>query len=460
MFSKVLVANRGEIAVRIIRSLKELGVKTVAIYSDIDKDSLHVQLADEAVCVGSSKPQDSYLNMNNILAAAIGTGAQAIHPGFGFLAENSRFVEMCETCGLTFIGPSSTTMDLMGNKSNARLQMIKHHIPVIPGSDGYIETIEEAKAVAKEIGYPILLKAAAGGGGKGIRLVKDESHLADAFFEAKSEALNAFGDQKMYIEKIMEDVKHIEVQFLCDNYGQTIYFPERDCSIQRNKQKLVEESPSPLISPKERQMLGELALKAAKAVNYQNTGTVEFLMDRQHNFYFMEMNTRIQVEHTLSEVITGVDIVKEQIKIASGEPLNLKQSNIKILGHAIECRINAEDPAHNFCPAVGTIDFLYWPVGNLGMRIDSALYPGATISHYYDSMVAKMISFAPTRTEAIIRMQRILSETVISGIKTNCAFHLALLKDPDFIKGAYSTNYLEGQFLPEWKKKREKDAVI
>ena len=365
MFSKVLVANRGEIAVRIIRSLKELGIKSVAIYSTEDRESLHVQLADQAVCVGSAKPKDSYLNMKNILAAAVLTGAEAIHPGFGFLSENSRFVELCEACGLVFIGPRSETIELMGNKANARIQMQKHDIPVIPGSTGFLEDVAEAKQVAKEVGYPILLKAAAGGGGKGIRRVDTEKELANSFNEAKREAQMAFGDARMYLEKIMENVKHIEVQIFRDDAGNTVYFPERDCSLQRNKQKMIEESPCALITDAQRKYLGELAIKAAEAIDYRNTGTIEFLMDQEHKFYFMEMNTRIQVEHTVTEMVTGVDLVKAQVKVAFGQDLPFEQADIKLLGTAIECRINAEDPAKNFTPSVGKVDYFVFSCGQL-----------------------------------------------------------------------------------------------
>ena len=362
MFSKVLVANRGEIAVRIIRSLKELGIKSVAIYSTVDRESLHVQLADEAVCVGTARPQDSYLNMKNILAAAIGTGVEAIHPGFGFLSENSQFVEMCEAVGITFIGPNSEIIDLMGNKANAREQMQKSGVPVIPGSEGFIETVEEAKEVANKVGYPVLLKAAAGGGGKGIRKVNDDNELTSLFEEAKREAQVSFGDKRMYLEKIMTNVKHIEVQIFRDKQGNVVYFPERDCSVQRNKQKMIEESPCLLITEEQRKELGNIAIKAANAINYVNTGTIEFLMDDQHNFYFMEMNTRIQVEHTVTEMVTGIDLVKAQVKVASGERLPFNQNDIQINGSAIECRINAEDPSKNFMPQVGKVRYLYFPV--------------------------------------------------------------------------------------------------
>ena len=456
MFSKVLVANRGEIAVRIIRSLKELGIKSVAIYSTVDRESLHVQLADEAVCVGTARPQDSYLNMKNILAAAIGTGAEAIHPGFGFLSENSQFVEMCEAVGITFIGPNSEIIDLMGNKANAREQMQKSGVPVIPGSEGFIETVEEAKKVANKVGYPVLLKAAAGGGGKGIRKVNDDNELTSLFEEAKREAQVSFGDKRMYLEKIMTNVKHIEVQIFRDKQGNVVYFPERDCSVQRNKQKMIEESPCLLITEEQRKELGNIAIKAANAINYVNTGTIEFLMDSQHNFYFMEMNTRIQVEHTVTEMVTGIDLVKAQVKVASGENLPFNQNDIQINGSAIECRINAEDPSKNFMPQVGKVRYLYFPVGNLGMRIDSDLYAGWEITPFYDSMIAKVISLGQDRHEAIEKVKRLLSEMLITGVKTNQSFYLDILKDKNFLDGKVTTEYLEQNFLPKWKE----DAAI
>lgn len=459
MFSKVLVANRGEIAVRIIRSLKELGIKSVAIYSTVDRESLHVQLADEAVCVGTARPQDSYLNMKNILAAAIGTGAEAIHPGFGFLSENSQFVEMCEAVGITFIGPNSEIIDLMGNKANAREQMQKSGVPVIPGSEGFIETVEEAKKVANKVGYPVLLKAAAGGGGKGIRKVNDDNELTSLFEEAKREAQVSFGDKRMYLEKIMTNVKHIEVQIFRDKQGNVVYFPERDCSVQRNKQKMIEESPCLLITEEQRKELGNIAIKAANAINYVNTGTIEFLMDSQHNFYFMEMNTRIQVEHTVTEMVTGIDLVKAQVKVASGENLPFNQNDIQINGSAIECRINAEDPSKNFMPQVGKVRYLYFPVGNLGMRIDSDLYAGWEITPFYDSMIAKVISLGQDRHEAIEKVKRLLSEMLITGVKTNQSFYLNILKDKNFLDGKVTTEYLEQNFLPKWKEEH-KDAAI
>ena len=451
MFAKVLVANRGEIAVRIIRSLKELGIKSVAIYSTADRESLHVQLADEAVCVGTARPQDSYLNMQNILAAAVGTGAEAIHPGFGFLSENSRFVEMCEACGVTFIGPKSQTIDLMGNKANARMQMQANDVPVIPGSEGFIADVQEAQTVAQKVGFPVLLKAAAGGGGKGIRRVNNAQELGQAFEEARREAQNAFGDNRMYLEKIMENVKHIEVQIFRDQAGHTVYFPERDCSVQRSKQKMIEESPCSIITPAQRQELGQIALRAANAIDYLNTGTIEFLMDQDHHFYFMEMNTRIQVEHTVTEMVTGIDLVEAQLKVAAGEMLPFSQDDIKANGYAIECRINAEDPAHNFLPSVGKVKYLYFPVGNLGMRIDSDLYSGVEIPPYYDSMIAKVIALGHDRREAIEKVKRLLNEMVIMGITTNQAIHLDILQTKTFLHDQVTTDYLEKKFLPQWR---------
>lgn len=459
MFNKVLVANRGEIAVRIIRSLKEMGIKTVAIYSTADRDSLHVQLADEAVCVGGPQPAESYLNIKNILAAAVGTGAQAIHPGYGFLSESAEFAKMCSDCGLVFIGPKAETIDLMGNKEHARQMMIKNHVPVTPGSTGFINSAEEAKQIAAKIGYPVLLKAAAGGGGKGIRQVAKPEEMATALASAQSEAKTDFGDDRMYLEKVMQNVKHIEVQIFRDSFGNTVYFPERDCSLQRNKQKVLEESPCDLITDQERSKLGKIAVQAAEAADYVNTGTIEFLMDQDHNFYFMEMNTRIQVEHTITEMVTGVDLVKAQIKVAAGEKLPFSQTDLKAKGHAIECRINAENPANDFMPSVGRVDYLYLPVGNPGMRIDSALYQGEVISPFYDSMIAKVLAFGKTRSEAIAKMRRLLKEMVIRGINTNQEFHLAILADPGFVKGEFTNTYLEQKFLPQWKEQLHGQAI-
>lgn len=460
MFKKILVANRGEIAVRIIRSLHELGIKSVAIYSTVDRESLHVQLADEAVCVGGPRPQDSYLNMQNILAAAVGTGVQAIHPGFGFLSENSQFAEMCQECGITFIGPRAQTIDLMGNKEHARQQMKKIGVPVIPGSDSYINNVNEAIEVADRIGYPVLIKAAAGGGGKGIRRVMDAQEMKAAFHEAQSEARLSFDNDQMYIEKVMENVKHIEIQIFRDRFGHSVYFPERDCSLQINMQKVLEVSPCKLITPTERKELGQIALRAVNGIDYLNTGTIEFLMDQDHHFYFMEMNTRIQVEHTVTEMVTGIDIVKAQVRVAAGAPLPFDQSDIQLQGAAIECRINAEDAEHGFIPSTGQVKYLYLPVGNLGMRIDTALYQGATVTPFYDSMIAKVIALGHNREEAIEKIKRLLNEMVIVGINTNQTFQQALLTDPTFISGQFSTAYLEKQFLPLWKERISQDEPV
>lgn len=452
MFKKVLVANRGEIAVRVIRTLKEMGIKTVAVYSTADQESLHVQLADEAICIGGPKPQDSYLNMKSILAAAIGSGSEAIHPGFGFLSENSEFARLCEECQIKFIGPRAKTIELMGNKANARMQMIKNDIPVIPGSDGFIENLDDALIIADQIGYPVLLKAASGGGGKGIRFVKNQQEMENAFVQAKNEAAHSFNDERMYLEKVMTNVKHLEVQIFRDEAGHTVAFPERDCSVQRNKQKMIEESPCSILTTSEREKLQSIAMKVADVLDYVNTGTIEFLMDQQHNFYFMEMNTRIQVEHTVSEMITGVDIVKEQVRLAAGENLAITQKDLVAHGLAIECRINAEDPSLDFMPRSGKVDYVYFPTGNLGVRIDSELYPQCEILPFYDSMVAKIITWGPDRMQAIEKMKCVLNETVINGVQTNIEFHQAFLEDLSFIDGSVTTDHLEKIFLPEWKK--------
>lgn len=452
MFKKVLVANRGEIAVRVIRTLKEMGIKTVAVYSTADQESLHVQLVDEAICIGGPKPQDSYLNMKSILAAAIGSGSEAIHPGFGFLSENSEFARLCEECQIKFIGPRAKTIELMGNKANARMQMIKNDIPVIPGSDGFIENLDDALIIADQIGYPVLLKAASGGGGKGIRFVKNQQEMENAFVQAKNEAAHSFNDERMYLEKVMTNVKHLEVQIFRDEAGHTVAFPERDCSVQRNKQKMIEESPCSILTTSEREKLQSIAMKVADVLDYVNTGTIEFLMDQQHNFYFMEMNTRIQVEHTVSEMITGVDIVKEQVRLAAGENLAITQKDLVAHGLAIECRINAEDPSLDFMPRSGKVDYVYFPTGNLGVRIDSELYPQCEILPFYDSMVAKIITWGPDRMQAIEKMKCVLNETVINGVQTNIEFHQAFLEDLSFIDGSVTTDHLEKIFLPEWKK--------
>lgn len=452
MFNKVLIANRGEIAVRIIRGCRELGIKTVAIFSEADRDALHVEMADEAICIGPAKATDSYLNMHSVLSAAIVSGAEAIHPGFGFLAENSMFAEMCEECQIKFIGPMPKTIDSMGNKINARKLMIEARVPVIPGSEGEISTLKEAKTIADEVGYPIMLKAAAGGGGKGIRKVLEESELEKQFQSAQQEALATFGNGQMYIEKVIYPARHIEVQILGDHYGNIIHLGERDCSLQRSNQKVLEEAPAFGLSNELREMMGEAALKAAQAVNYENAGTIEFLVDLDNNFYFMEMNTRIQVEHPVTEMVTGVDIVKWQLKIAAGEKLTLKQKDITLTGHAIECRINAENPAFNFAPSPGTVNNLLLPSGGIGLRVDSAMYNGYSIPPFYDSMIAKVIVHGENRTEALAKMQRALSELVTDGLVTNQDFQLDLITHQQIIDGKYDTSFLQETFLPEWLK--------
>ena len=452
MFKKLLIANRGEIAVRIIRAARELGIQTVAIYSEADKDSLHTMLADEAICIGPAKSTDSYLNMNRVLSAAIVTEAQAIHPGFGFLSENSKFATLCEEMNIKFIGPSGEIMDKMGDKINARAEMIRANVPVIPGSDGEVFTAEEALEVANRLGYPVMLKASAGGGGKGIRKVNTKEELAPAFESASQEAKVSFGNGAMYIEKVIYPARHIEVQILGDSYGNIVYLGERDCSLQRNNQKVLEESPSVAIGKTLRDEIGSAAVRAAKAVNYENAGTIEFLLDEKSGqFYFMEMNTRVQVEHPVTEFVSGVDIVKEQIRIAAGEKLSVSQDDIEIKGHAIECRINAENPKFNFAPSPGKISNLYLPSGGVGLRVDSAVYPGYTIPPYYDSMIAKIIVHGENRFEALMKMQRALYEFEIDGVVTNADFQLDLISDRSVIAGDYDTSFLMETFLPEYQ---------
>lgn len=453
MFKKILIANRGEIAVRIIRAARELGISTVAVYSEADKNALHTMLADQAICIGPAKSTDSYLNMKSVLSAAIVTGAQAIHPGFGFLSENSKFATMCEEMNIKFIGPSAQTMDKMGDKINARAEMIKAGVPVIPGSDGEIFTAEEARAVAERVGYPIMLKASAGGGGKGIRKVNTASELEESFSSASQEALSAFGNGAMYVEKVIYPARHIEVQILGDSQGHVIHLGERDCSLQRHNQKVLEESPSIAIGTSLRTEMGDAAVKAAKAVSYENAGTIEFLLDEvSGKFYFMEMNTRIQVEHPVTEFVTGVDLVKEQIKIAAGFPLKIQQEDITIKGHAIECRINAENPSFHFAPSPGKITDLYLPSGGVGLRVDSAVYHGYTIPPYYDSMIAKVIVHGEDRFDALMKMQRALYELEIEGIATNVDFQLDLISDKHVIAGDYDTSFLMETFLPHYHK--------
>ena len=455
MFRKILIANRGEIAVRIIRAARELGIDTVAVYSMADKEALHTLLADEAVCIGPAKSTDSYLNMNAVLSAAVLTGAEAIHPGFGFLSENSKFATMCEEVGIKFIGPSGAVMDLMGDKINARAQMIKAKVPVIPGSDGEVHTSEEALEVAEKIGYPVMLKASAGGGGKGIRKVEKAEDLVAAFESASSEAKAAFGNGAMYMERVIYPARHIEVQILADQQGHVVHLGERDCSLQRNNQKVLEESPSVAIGKTLRQQIGEAAVRAAQSVGYENAGTIEFLLDEaKGEFYFMEMNTRVQVEHPVTEFVTGVDIVKEQIKIANGQELSFSQDDVEIRGHAIECRINAENPAFNFAPSPGKISNLYLPSGGVGLRVDSAVYPGYTIPPYYDSMIAKIIVHGENRFDALMKMQRALYELEIDGVVTNSSFQLDLISDPNVIAGDYDTAFLMEKFLPAYQEKK------
>lgn len=453
MFRKILIANRGEIAVRIIRAARELGIETVAVYSTADKEALHTLLADEAVCIGPAKSTESYLNMNAVLSAAVLTGSEAIHPGFGFLSENSKFATMCEEVGIKFIGPSGSVMDMMGDKINARTQMIKAGVPVIPGSDGEVHTAEEALSVADRIGYPVMLKASAGGGGKGIRKVERAEDLVPAFESASTEAKAAFGNGAMYLERVIYPARHIEVQILADQFGHVVHLGERDCSLQRNNQKVLEESPSVAIGKTIRDQIGSAAVRAAESVGYENAGTIEFLYDEgKGEFYFMEMNTRVQVEHPVTEFVTGMDIVKEQIKIAAGQELSVSQEDIQISGHAIECRINAENPAFNFAPSPGKITNLYLPSGGVGLRVDSAVYPGYTIPPYYDSMIAKIIVHGENRFDALMKMQRALYELEIDGVMTNSDFQLDLISDSNVIAGDYDTAFLMEKFLPNYQK--------
>ncbi len=440
MFNKVLIANRGEIALRIIRACRELGVQTVAVYSEADKTSLHVRFADEAVCIGPAQGRASYLRIPAILAAAEITGADAIHPGYGFLAENAEFAEICNDCGFVFIGPSPEAIVKMGNKSIAKDTMRAAGVPVIPGSQGIVSSVEEAIELVREIGVPVMLKAAAGGGGKGMRLVSHIDEVERAFTTARNEAEAAFNNPDMYIEKFVEEPRHVEIQVFGDTHGNIIHLNERECSIQRRHQKLIEESPSPVLTEELRRKMGEAAIKAAQAVNYVGAGTVEFLVDKHRNFFFMEMNTRIQVEHPVTEISLGVDLVKEQIRVAAGQQLSIKQGTPEF--HAIECRINAEDPYHDYRPSPGRIESLHFP-GGPGIRVDSHIYQGYQIPPYYDSLVAKLIAFGRTREEAIARMKRALGEMVIEGIHTTIPFHLKMMDNPDFISGDFDTKYLD-----------------
>ena len=439
--NKILIANRGEIAIRIIRACKEMNIRTVAVYSEIDKDALHTKLADEAICIGPANATKSYLNIKNIIEAAYITKADSIHPGFGFLSENAHFAKICEESNIKFIGPKAEVIDLLGNKSNAKEIMKKNGVPVIPGSDGSIKGIKEAKKIAEQIGYPVMIKAAAGGGGKGIRIAHNSIELENNYNIVKQEAKNAFNDDEIYIEKFVQNPRHVEIQILADEHGNIIHLGERDCSIQRNNQKIIEETPSTAIDDKLRNKMGEAAVKAAKAVGYTSCGTVEFLVDKDKNFYFMEMNTRIQVEHPITEMRTGLDIVKRQIKIAAGEELDIKQKDVTFKGHSIECRINAENPAKKFMPCPGKITGLNLPGGH-GVRVDTSIYEGYTIPPTYDSMIAKIIVLGTTRNEAIAKMKRALEELVIEGVETNRDFLFDIITDADFIRGEFDTSFI------------------
>jgi acetyl-CoA carboxylase biotin carboxylase subunit len=442
MFSKILIANRGEIALRIIRACKELGIRTVAVYSQVDRDSLHVRFADEAICIGQAQSNGSYLNIPAVISAAEITDVDAIHPGYGFLAENPHFAEICESCQITFIGPTPENIRLMGDKMAARVTMQKAGLPIVPGSASIIKNKEEATKTAKRIGYPVIIKASSGGGGKGMRICHNEITLVNGLMIARQEAEANFGSPNVYIEKYIEKPRHIEIQILADKYNRILYLGERDCSIQRRHQKLLEESPSPVVDNKLRKRLGELAVRGAKQVNYASIGTMEFLLDQHNNFYFMEMNTRIQVEHPVTEMVTGIDLIKEQIRIAAGERLHLQQEDIQIKGAAMECRINAEDYQNNFMPCPGKIDTVILP-GGPGVRVDTHIYPGYEINSYYDSLLAKLITHGQNRQETIKVMHRALGEFSIVPIKTTVPFHLRLLENPLFLKGEFSTHFVE-----------------
>ncbi|MCU0329721.1 MAG: acetyl-CoA carboxylase biotin carboxylase subunit [Candidatus Kapabacteria bacterium] len=445
MIQKLLIANRGEIALRIIRAAKELGIRTVAVYSEADRASLHVRFADEAVCVGPAAGKLSYLNIPSLIAAAEVTNADAIHPGYGFLAENATFAEICADCGITFVGPSPDAIVRMGNKSIAKETMRAAGVPVVPGSDGIVATLEEAYTVAAQVGYPVMLKAVAGGGGKGMRYVAEESELERAFVTARNEAEAAFSNGDVYIEKFIEEPRHVEIQVFADTHGNVIHLNERECSIQRRHQKLIEESPSPILTPELRKAMGEASVKGARSVNYVGAGTIEFLVDKHRDFYFMEMNTRIQVEHPVTEMAMGVDLIKEQLRVASGLPLSIAEGEPTM--HSIECRINAEDPYKDFRPSPGKIESLNFP-GGPGVRVDSHIYQGYVIPPHYDSMVAKLITYAPTRLEAIAKMRRALDEFIIEGIQTTIPFHRKMMENPDFISGQFDTKYLDNH---DWK---------
>ncbi len=443
MFKKILIANRGEIALRVIRTCKEMGIKTVAVYSTADAESLHVRFADEAVCIGPPPSSESYLKIQRILSAAIITNAEAIHPGYGFLAENAEFSRICEEHNIKFIGPSPDMISAMGDKSTAKANMIKYGVPVVPGSDGNISDLKTAESVAKDIGYPVIIKATAGGGGRGMRIVREPSEFKRNFDAARNEAGSAFGNPEVYIEKYIEDPRHVEIQILGDRHGYITHLGERDCSLQRRHQKIMEESPSPVMEPELRERMGQAAIRAAETVNYEGAGTVEFLVDKHLDFYFMEMNTRIQVEHPVTEEVTNADLIRDQIQIAAGMPLARKE--LKMRGHAIECRINAEDPQYNFRPSAGKITVFHIPGGH-SVRVDTHAYSGYMVPPNYDSMIAKLIVSAPTRREAIARMKRALEEFVVEGIKTTIPYHIQLMDHPQFIKGEFTTHFLEKEF--------------
>ncbi len=445
MFRKILIANRGEIAVRIIRACREMGIETVAVYSEADREALHTQLADEAICIGAAPAMDSYLNMERILSACIAAKVDAIHPGFGFLSENSRFVEMCEKCNITFIGPFARMMDKMGNKSEARKTMAAAGVPVVPGTKEPVYDAQKGKELAKTIGYPVMIKASFGGGGKGMRISSGPEDFEENFKVAQLEAVRGFGDHTMYIEKYIQEPRHIEFQIVADKYGNVVQLGERDCSIQRHHQKMIEESPSVALDEELRRKMGEAAVRAAKAVQYESAGTVEFLLDKDKNFYFMEMNTRIQVEHPVTEMVSGVDLIKEMISIAEGKPLSMKQEEIHLNGHAMECRINAENPEKNFCPCPGLIREVHLPGGN-GVRIDTAVYNGYEIPPYYDSMIAKVIVHGRSRQEAIDKMRSTLGELIIDGVTTNVDFQYQILNHPDFQEGEITTDFISRYF--------------
>ena len=445
MLKKVLIANRGEIAVRIIRACREMGIPTVAVYSDIDKDALHVKLADEAVCIGPAKSSKSYLNIKNIIEAACLTGADSIHPGFGFLSENSTFAKICTEIGIKFIGPSYEMIELMGNKSKAKETMKKVGVPVVPGSDGLVQSLNEAIEVSKKIKYPVIIKASSGGGGKGIRIAYSEEELIKAYDLVKQEAKNSFNDDSIYIEKFIENPRHIEIQILSDEYRNAIHLGERDCTVQRRNQKMLEETPSGVIDDKLRKKMGEVTVKAVKEIGYSNAGTIEFLVDKNKDFYFMEMNTRVQVEHPVTEMFTGIDIIKEQIKITSGEKLEYKQEDIKFTGHSMECRINAENPDKKFMPCPGKIIGLHLPGGN-GVRVDTAIYSGYTVPGCYDSMIAKIIVHGKNREESISKMKSALGEFIVDGIITNIDFLYKILENKNFIENNYDTSFIQKEF--------------